>query len=167
MSTTNPSPGTARATVPGVGSGTPYAGGVYGNEPHSAARLEAAQIVAGLVFLVGVWCAIAPWVVDYTGTGDQAYWNDLAVGIAIAAVALAKLAKPQMSALSWLNIALGIWLIVAPWVLGYNIGTDSAAQWNDLACGIFVVSLGVIGASLSAAAREHPATPQAGVRPRT
>lgn len=49
------------------------------------------------------------------------------------------------SNLSGINVVLGIWLIISPFVLGY--ATSNAAEWNDIACGIAVSLLAVAGAS--------------------
>lgn len=40
------------------------------------------------------------------------------------------------SFLPWLNVILGIWLIVAPFVLGYSTLTN--AMWNDIIVGVLV-----------------------------
>jgi hypothetical protein len=40
-----------------------------------------------------------------------------------------------------LNILLGIWLLVAPFILSY---TSSIAQWNDIIVGIIVLVLAAI-----------------------
>lgn len=121
-----------------------------------------ASTVSGLNVLVGLWLIVAPWVLNYRNTGDgfNGYWNDVVIGIAIAVLALARTAAPRsFEGLSWVNIALGIWLIIAPFVLAYNIGTDApAARWNDIACGIVVLVL----ASVSVAATQR-SRQQAGV----
>ncbi|HEX5506529.1 MAG TPA: SPW repeat protein [Thermomicrobiales bacterium] len=44
-------------------------------------------------------------------------------------------------AASGLNVLAGIWLIVAPWVLGY---TSSEAHWNEVIFGIVVGILALI-----------------------
>lgn len=41
----------------------------------------------------------------------------------------------QIAALSSLNVIAGIWLIIAPWVLGYN---DLDPKWNDVIFGIVI-----------------------------
>ena len=39
---------------------------------------------------------------------------------------------------SGINLLAGIWLVIAPWVLGY---TGVAAEWNDVACGVAIALL--------------------------
>jgi hypothetical protein len=53
---------------------------------------------------------------------------------------------------SWLNIIVGIWLFISPWVLGTT--GDAATAWNAWIIGaaIFVVALIALGTTASAAA---------------
>jgi hypothetical protein len=39
----------------------------------------------------------------------------------------------------WLNVALGVWLLLTPWFLGFS--GNEAAMWNALAFGIAIVVL--------------------------
>jgi len=69
-------------------------------------------IVAGLVV-----CA-SPWLIE--GAASQpAVLNAIAVGIVIAAVAAMQLSALQRWE-EWVQLVLGLWLIVAPWTLGYS-----------------------------------------------
>lgn len=52
---------------------------------------------------------------------------------------------------SWINVILGIWLIIAPWVLGFA-GTSTDATWNSVILGIAVLILGYLGATTTSAA---------------
>jgi hypothetical protein len=74
----------------------------------------------------------------------------------VAALAVARLARPLMNpSLSWINALLGLWLILAPFVLGYGaaveaealaaagaVGGAQAAMWNDIIVGVIVLVLG-------------------------
>lgn len=46
-----------------------------------------------------------------------------------------------MKGLSWINFILGLWLIVAPFVLEYR--HISAAMWNSVVVGIVVAILAI------------------------
>jgi hypothetical protein len=51
---------------------------------------------------------------------------------------------------SWINVILGIWLIVSPWVLGFTAsGPD--ATWNSVILGIAVLILAYLGATTDSA----------------
>jgi hypothetical protein len=65
--------------------------------------------------------------------------------------------------LSWTNALLGLWLVVAPFVLGYGVAVEAealatagavggaqAAMWNDIIVGVIVLVLGRLERS------EHP-----------
>jgi hypothetical protein len=51
--------------------------------------------------------------------------------------------RSEVVGASGLNIIAGIWLIISPWVLGFNSG-DS--YWNPIICGIIVGVIGLIRA---------------------
>jgi len=52
---------------------------------------------------------------------------------------------PRPNSASGLNVLLGIWLIVSPFVLGFE--RFNAAEWNDIASGIAVALLALSGVS--------------------
>ena len=90
-----------------------------------------------LAALVGIWVFISPWVLGTT-TSAVAAWNAWIIGAAIAVVALAVLATAGYPA-AWISVALGIWLFISPWVLGYTGIRDGA--WNAWILGVVTVIL--------------------------
>jgi hypothetical protein len=88
--------------------------------------------------LVEVWLFISPWVLGTTGDAATA-WNAWIVGAAIFVVALAALATPTSPAAPWLNVILGVWLFISPWVLRYTGVRDGA--WNAWVFGVVTVIL--------------------------
>lgn len=48
--------------------------------------------------------------------------------------------------LNWVNLALGIWVLLSPFVLGFS--NNGPAQWNNVATGIAVALMAVLGASV-------------------
>lgn len=46
-----------------------------------------------------------------------------------------------MTGLSWLNVLAGIWLIIAPWILGHQ---TLASKINDVVLGVVVMVVGLI-----------------------
>ncbi len=119
-----------------------------------AAQPEAgmAALASAGVFLAGVWLVLAPYGLNYenTGTGFDGYWNDIVIGATIAIVAIVRMVTPiRTAALGLVTIALGAWLIMAPFVLGYNLGADAmAATWNDIVVGFIVVALAMTSTAL-------------------
>jgi len=94
--------------------------------------------------LAGVWLIAAPFVLNFEGS-TVAMWNHIIVGAAVALIELIRASDPDHRAsISWASVVLGVWLIAAPFVLGYS--TISAAQTNSIVMGIVVVALGAFSA---------------------
>ena len=73
--------------------------------------------VTALNLLAGSWLVVAPSVLDYDNTvpGFGVAWNDVAVGIAIALVAVVRMVDPFRGvALAAVSFVLGTWLAAAP-----------------------------------------------------
>lgn len=103
-----------------------------------------ATMVSGLNLLLGLWLVIAPWALDYSSQ-NNAVWNQVVIGIAIAVIALVRVMAPvQTASWSWVNAVLGAWLIIAPFVLAYNdTGRETTILWNDVIVGVLVLGLAV------------------------
>lgn len=87
--------------------------------------------------VLGLWLALSPWVLSYAQEATPA-WNAHIVGVIIAVAAFAALAAFQKWE-EWFNAALGAWLIVSPFILGFS--AISAALWNQLVVGLVVLVL--------------------------
>lgn len=111
---------------------------------------ENVDIASGGNILVGIWLVIAPFALDY-GAFDTPLWNDIVLGVAIFILALVRVTAPLAHAgISWVNFALGLWLIVAPFVLLYGAGP---AIFNDIIVGVITVCLAAWSAMAAKAAR--------------
>lgn len=91
---------------------------------------------SGLNVLAGIWLIIAPFVLGYANQTPTT--NDIWLGIIVGVLALIRAVTRGAQWLSWINILAGIWLIIAPFVLGYAITTP---RWNDIILGIIVIIL--------------------------
>jgi hypothetical protein len=103
------------------------------------AAADDVRTAAGLNALAGIWLIIAPFVLGY---GANVYWNDIVFGAIVLAVAIVRLAAPALRPISWLNVAIGIWLFVS----AFWLDKTTTASWNDVILGIIVFILGVIAA---------------------
>jgi hypothetical protein len=56
------------------------------------------------------------------------------------------LSQRQNGGAPWLNVLLGIWVIISPFVLGF--GYSTAAVWNNVATGAAVTILALISTSM-------------------
>lgn len=108
-------------------------------DPEEVKWPSLANIVAGF------WLILMPFVVlDYTSglhSINRAVWNEVYVGIAIAVLGgiRAIWGRHAWSALApAATLLLGIWLVVAPWALGF-LG-DAVAMGNHILVGVLVVA---------------------------
>jgi SPW repeat len=105
------------------------------------------QDVATLI--LGIWLFISPWVLQFGGslagpgaeaatasvTSSSAAWDAWILGIigfAVSASALAAVSLWQ----EWVNLILGIWLFIAPWVLAFI--AMQRASWDHWIVGVLV-----------------------------
>jgi hypothetical protein len=85
---------------------------------------------------LGIWLLLSPWTLFF----DQetpAVENAVAVGTLIIAAEILELSIFRDWE-EWINVVLGTWLAVSPWVLGIASG---AARWDFVIVGVLVVAL--------------------------
>lgn len=112
-------------------------------------------LVDGPVFLLGLYCAASPWIVHYTTSQPALVTHNLIMGIAIGLLALGFTRAPErMYGLSWAMCALGVWLIISPWVVGES--PDAGVVWNNIIIGALAVILGLVCAGTAAKASPRP-----------
>ncbi len=94
---------------------------------------------SGVDALVGIWLVVAPWVLGYSDV-TSAMWTNVSVGSTIMLVALLRVTNPdQTMPIGWINVALGAWLIAAPFVLPYAADAHThPVYWNDILSGVGV-----------------------------
>jgi ABC-type uncharacterized transport system permease subunit len=72
------------------------------------------------------------------GASGAAMWNLTIDGAAVVAFALfATLAFNAWQ--EWVNMALGIWLLISPWVLAFH--ASEALRWNSVIAGALIAAL--------------------------
>ena len=100
-------------------------------------------LVDGPVFLLGLYCAVSPWILHYTTSQPALMTHNLIVGIAIGLLALGFTAAPaRMYGLSWAMCALGVWMIIAPWIVGDS--PDAGVVVNNIIIGALALILGAM-----------------------
>ncbi|GGM95528.1 hypothetical protein GCM10007092_06270 [Thermus composti] len=87
--------------------------------------------------VLGVWLILSPWLLGYSGT-PAALWNAVLIGIVVGFMALLHLRGGPMWE-EWLNVLLGVWLILSPWILGFSGMAN--ATWNAVIVGLLVGAL--------------------------
>ena len=93
--------------------------------------------------VLGLWLVVSPWILAFSHNG-AALWNALIVGAIFVVLSLLALsdAKPWEE---WSELAVALWLLVSPWVLGYS--ALSAAMWNAVVVAVIVGVLAYSAAS--------------------
>ena len=98
--------------------------------------------IANLV--LGLWLIISPFLFGYE---SGAIANSVILGVIVAILAVIHLTAPNQSWTSWLNGVAGLWLIVAPFMLGF---TSAAVLWNQIIVGVLVAGLGFWNGTMTA-----------------
>jgi VIT1/CCC1 family predicted Fe2+/Mn2+ transporter len=105
--------------------------------------MKTAKTLSWIIALAGLWEIVAPFVFGMTAA-SAFLWDAIIVGLALLVFGVwAALANTEETVkyLNWINAVLGLWLIIAPFVLTYSNAT--AAMWNDIIIGLVALVLGV------------------------
>ena len=68
--------------------------------------------------ILAVWLFISPWVLNFAGQ-QRPSWDAWIVGIIVGVLSIAALTQVQDWE-EWINLLLGAWLFISPWVLGFR-----------------------------------------------
>ncbi len=111
--------------------------------------------------ILAIWLFISPWVLQFAGgaggSSPVAAWNAWVLGVIVFLVALTAMGRRFARGQEWYNLVLGIWIFIAPWVLGFAARTANAA-WDHWIVGalIFLVSASGLSMMRPAVARHDP-----------
>ncbi|NIR32913.1 MAG: SPW repeat protein [Gammaproteobacteria bacterium] len=86
-----------------------------------------------LVF--AIWLFLSPFIFEYRDVGAAA-WNAYVFGVVIAIMSIVALVERRIWE-EWIDLIVGIWLVIAPFVLGFT--TEPAAMWNHVILGVLLV----------------------------
>jgi glucose dehydrogenase len=101
------------------------------------------EMLEGLVMLAGLYLAISPWILHFTGRSPGMMVNNLILGLTMAAIGLALAMFAERSAsLSWMLIPIGIWLIISPWVVPPNHGSPKGIIISNIVVGALACLFG-------------------------
>lgn len=111
------------------------------------------KTTATISLLAGVWLFLSPWV--YRVSSAPNAWNSWIFGILIVLFSLIRLWSPEGTrSLSVVNLILGAWTFVSPWVYGYM--HDTGRFVNSLCVGAIVFVVAIIGSSMGHTATHEP-----------
>jgi len=89
------------------------------------------------MLILGLWLLVSPFILPFKSYTDIAALNSYVFGVGVMLFAAIALAWPKL----WeeqVNMALGIWLILAPYVLGFQ--AETAAMVNHFIIGVLIVA---------------------------
>jgi hypothetical protein len=93
--------------------------------------------------LIGIWFIISPAVLPYSNDTAMA-WTSVIGGVILLILAGSSAVNDRARRQTWLQIVdglVGIWFIIAPWVL--NFTRQPGTFWTSLILGIVVVILSI------------------------
>jgi hypothetical protein len=103
--------------------------------------------------ILAVWLFLSPWILGFAGggagapaagaapaaaTAGSADWNAWVLGVIIFIVTVSAISSLHLWQ-EWVNLLLGVWLFIAPWVLGFS-GAANAA-WDHWIVGVLVFAI--------------------------
>ncbi|MFE1173887.1 SPW repeat protein [Streptomyces sp. NPDC058773] len=109
-------------------------------------------LVDGPVLLVGLYCAVSPWILHFFAAQPALMVHNLILGIAIALMAVGFTVAPErMYGLSGAMCAIGVWMIISPWIVGSS--PDAGVIWNNVVIGALTFLLGAMCVGAAAKSR--------------
>jgi len=96
--------------------------------------------------LLAIWFFLSPWILQFGGRADtsmlsgvagKASWNAWVLGVIVFLVAVSAIGRMNLWQ-EWVNLLLGIWIFIAPWVLNFATGAYQAAAWDHWIIGALV-----------------------------
>lgn len=88
-----------------------------------------------MILVLGAWLFFSPFVLDYTQTAAAS--NSYVIGLGLVLFAILALIDSRLWE-EWANFALGAWLIISPFALGFS--DMAAATWNHVIVGLLVAA---------------------------
>lgn len=96
-------------------------------------------------FALGLWLALSPWIAGYAEQAG-ATGNAVTVGLVLALASHFEcVACEEHLPVEWLNLAIGAWLMCAPFIIEFASRTASA---NSIVVGISIAGLAASALSL-------------------
>lgn len=115
------------------------------------------QAVGTLAFLTGIYLAASPWITGFNGLSTLAV-NNLLVGLAYALLMSGGFGRAyeRTHSMAWGACALGLWTIVAPWVVAGDVSTTKTIV-NNVITGVIAALLALAASAATRAAESGKA----------
>ncbi|GAA0250387.1 SPW repeat protein [Haladaptatus pallidirubidus] len=125
---------------------------MHNQDRHAPNPDERGKGLSALIALLGLWLILQAFLFELAATQ---VWNDVLVGAFLAAIGVYNYSRQSNKQLGSMGAAivatiLGLWLIIAPFVLGIDAGATETANdlgfWNDIIVGLLAFVLGAYSA---------------------
>jgi SPW repeat-containing protein len=93
-----------------------------------------------VTLILGIWLFFSPWILGFYTVLPGPSWNFFLLGIAMVVFAAFALNLRTLWE-EWVNLALGIWMIISPWVLRYSANTT--ARNDAIVVGVIVALMAI------------------------
>ena len=121
-------------------------------------KAENARRENWISLIIGIWVMLSPWIFPVRGPDSVLYARLLSDSLAGAfVIGAAAMALQDLQPKSeWISFVTGIWLIAAPWALGY--AGETAPFWNSTITGAAIWTVSVLALPIARDRwnREHP-----------
>ncbi|MGZ6826082.1 MAG: SPW repeat protein [Mycobacteriales bacterium] len=108
----------------------------------SASETPTGQVVGGATFLGGLFLAASPWIVGFADQ-EAMMVTDLVVGTAVALLGLGLTSLfDRVHRLAWTVPVLGIWTILAPYVVQNGDLSRTDNEWTNIVTGAVIFLTG-------------------------
>ena len=113
---------------------------------------ERGKWLSGIIALFGAWMLVQSFLFDMVGSQ---FWNDIIVGallLVIGGYNYSRRGNDKVASVGAAAIAalLGLWLITAPFMFGWDAGATEAVNplvfWNDIVVGLITLAIGAFSA---------------------
>jgi flagellar biosynthesis protein FliR len=104
-----------------------------------------------LDMVLGLWLAVSPWILDFSESDPVATRNAVIIGIAIAVLSALTFLAYHIAE-EWIDVTLGLWLIVSTWVLSTSGDMVVVADFVIVGGVVLILS----GYEIWAARHGHP-----------
>lgn len=111
--------------------------------PTPPAHDSTVSFSSGINIVLGAWLVLSPWVIGHMA--ESLAWNNVVVGLAVLLLAIVRLSvRTPVAVESWVNLLLGLWLIIAPFALR---APEVGQRWNCIIVGVVVAICAAISGS--------------------
>lgn len=97
-----------------------------------------------LTLIIGIWLFITPWIFGFSNTDYS--WSPFVMGALLFIFSLWAIANRKVAAEA-INLIIGIWVFISPWVLGFSHTMNAA--WIMFVFGAILIVVDIWGIGIT------------------